>query len=197
MAVAAQSARPVAGIDYPANLGEFFDWFQADDDCWRYLVRLRWPDGFRCPACGSNDAWLTDRRLFVCTSCRHQTSVTAGTIFAGSRLPLLQWFRAAWLITSRKSGVSATDLQQELGLGSYKTAWTLQHKLRKAMVRPGRDRLSGEIKVDETFIGGPQPGRRGRSPEGKSIVAVAVEKPTGHVQYGFGRTRCCEPGSAA
>jgi transposase-like protein len=85
--------------------------------------------------------------------------------------------------------VNSTDLQQELGLGSYKTAWTLHHKLRKAMVRPGRDLLSGEIEVDETFVGGPTPGRRGRSPEGKCIVAVAVEKPTGHVQHGFGRAR--------
>lgn len=155
-------ARPVAGRDYPANLGEFFEWFQSDEDCWRYLVRLRWPEGFRCPACGGMDAWLSRRRLFVCTECRHQTSVTAGTIFEGSRLPLLQWFRAVWLVTSRKNGVSASDLQRELGLGSYKTAWTLHHKLRKAMVRPGRELLSGEIEVDETFVGGPTPGTRGR-----------------------------------
>ena len=188
MAVAAQPTRPRAGIDYPANLGEFFDWFQSDDDCWRYLVRLRWPDGFRCPACGGSDAWLTKRNLFVCSECERQTSVLVGTVFEGSRLPLLQWFRAAWLITSRKSGVSATDLQQELGLGSYKTAWTLHHKLRKAMVRPNAPKLSGEIEVDETFVGGPTPGARGRGTR-KQIVAVAVEKPTGHVQYGYGRCR--------
>ena len=181
--------RLVAGVDYPANLGEFFDWFQSEEDCWLFLVRLRWPDGFVCPACGATDAWLSKRRLFVCAECHRQTSVTVGTIFEGSRLPLLQWFRAAWLITSRKSGVSASDLQQELGLGSYKTAWTLHHKLRQAMVSPERQQLSGEIEVDETFIGAAQKGRRGRSPEGKCIVAVAVEKPTGHVQYGFGRCR--------
>ena len=177
-----------AGRDYPANLGEFFEWFQSDEDCWRYLVRLRWPDGFHCPACGGRDAWLSRRRLFVCTECRRQISVTAGTIFAGSRLPLLQWFRAVWLVTSRKNGVSASDLQRELGLGSYKTAWTLHHKLRKAMVRPGREQLSGEIEVDETFVGGPTPGTRGRGTQ-KLIVAIAVEKPTGHVQYGYGRCR--------
>jgi transposase-like protein len=182
-------ARPVAGRDYPANLGEFFDRFQTDEDCWAYLVRLRWPDGFRCPACGGRDAWLTKRSLFVCVECERQTSVLVGTVFEGSRLPLLQWFRAAWLITSRKSGVSASTIQEELGIGSYKTAWTLQHKLRKAMVRPERGLLSGEIEVDETYIGGPTPGRRGRSPDGKSIVAIAVEKPTGHIQYGYGRCR--------
>jgi transposase-like protein len=191
MAAAARPVqpRPVAGRDYPGTIGEFFDRFQSDEDCWHYLDRLRWPDGFRCPACGGEDAWLTDRRLYVCTSCRRQTSVTVGTIFERTQLPLLDWFRAAWLMTSRKSGVSASTLQSELGLGSYKTAWLLQHRLRRAMVAPGRSKLSGEIEVDETFIGGPTEGRRGRSPEGKSIVAVAVEKPTGHAQYGFGRVR--------
>ncbi|HEY8645008.1 MAG TPA: IS1595 family transposase [Gaiellaceae bacterium] len=188
MVVAVRSARPCAGIDYPANLGEFFDWFQTDSDCWAYLVRLRWPDGFRCPACGGGDAWLTKRSLFVCVECQRQTSVMVGTVFEGSRLPLLQWFRAAWLITSRKSGVSASTIQEELGLGSYKTAWTLQHKLRKAMVRPERELLSGEIEVDETFVGGPTPGTRGRGTR-KQIVAVAVEKPTGHIQWGYGRCR--------
>lgn len=179
----------MAGIDYPANFSEFLDWFLTDEDCWRYLIRLRWPDGFRCPACGGSEAWLTKRHLFVCAECQRQTSVTVGTIFEGSRLPLLQWFRAAWLITSQKRGVSATTLQEELGLGSYKTAWTLHHKLRKAMVRPGRERLSGEIEVDETFVGGPRSGVRGRGAANKTIVVIAVEKPTGHVQYGFGRTR--------
>ena len=100
MAAAAQPVqpRPVAGRDYPSNLAEFFDRFQSEADCWNYLVRLRSPDGFRCPSCGGASAWLTERHLFVCAACRHQTSVTAGTVFEGSRLPLLQWFRAAWLI---------------------------------------------------------------------------------------------------
>jgi transposase-like protein len=181
--------RPVAGRDYPANLGEFFERFQTDSDCWAYLVRLRWPDGFRCPACGGRDAWLSKRNLFVCVECERQTSVLVGTVFEGSRLPLLQWFRAAWLITSRKSGVSASTIQEELGIGSYKTAWTLQHKLRKAMVRPGRGLLSGEIEVDETYIGGPRSGKRGRGAENKTIVAIAVEKPTGHIKWGYGRCR--------
>jgi len=189
VAVAAQSARPVAGTDYPANFNELLEWFQTDSDCWAYLVRLRWPDGFRCPSWGGSEAWLTKRDLFVCAECKRQTSVTVGTVFESSRVPLLQWFRAAWLITSQKRGVSASTIQAELGLGSYKTAWMLQHKLRKAIVRPGRERLSGEIEVDETFIGGPRPGKRGRGAANKQIVAIAVEKPTGHIQYGFGRTR--------
>ena len=192
MAAAAQpvQSRPVAGRDYPGDLAEFFGRFQSEADCWNYLVGLRSPDGFRCPSCGGTSAWLTERHLFVCAACRHQTSVTAGTVLReGSRLPLLQWFRAAWLITSRKSGVSASTLQVELGLGSYKTAWMLQHKLRKAMVRPNAPKLSGEIEVDETFVGGPRPGKRGRGAANKKIVVIAVEKPTGHVQYGLGRIR--------
>lgn len=81
MATAARPDRPVAGVSYPRDLGEFLDWFQTDGDCWNYLVRLHWPDGFRCPACGWDDGWLTKRLLYVCASCQHQTSVTAGTIF--------------------------------------------------------------------------------------------------------------------
>ncbi len=189
VAVAAQPDRPVAGVDYPGSFGEFIDWFRSDADCWRYLTGLRWPDGFRCPRCGNSDAWLSDRRLYICTRCQKQTSVVAGTVFERSRVPLLDWFRAVWLMTSQKNGVSAKSLQGELDLSTYKAAWTLQHKLRAAMLRPDMDKLSGEIEIDETFLGGPRPGRRGRGAAGKQIVVIAVEKPTGHVQYGFGRAR--------
>jgi hypothetical protein len=163
---------------------------RARADCWSYLVQLRWPDGFSCPACGSDDAWLTRRFLFVCSNCQRQTSVIAGTVFEGTKLPLLAWFRAAWLITSQKNGVSAKSLPRELGLGSYRTAWTLHHKLRKAMVRPDQAKLSGEIEVDETFVGGPRKGKRGRGALNKQIVIIAVEKPTGHVQQGFVAPGC-------
>ena len=177
---AARSSRsgPRAGADYPSSLSQFLDWFQSDADCAAYLARLRWPDGFSCPSCGPGDAWLTKRHLYVCAACGKQTSVTAGTIFEKTRLPLLTWFRAIWMLTSSKSGVSAKELERELGI-SYESAWLMLHKLRRAMVRPGRngDKLSGDIEVDESYLGGPAPGgKRGRGAEGKVIVAIAVER---------------------
>ena len=110
-----------------------------------------------------------------CTACGRQTSVTAGTIFQDIRTPLSVWFRAMWAVTSQKTGISALGLQRELGLGSYKTAWAWLHKLRRAMVRPGRDRLTGRVEVDEAYIGGVHPGRGGRQTETKAQVVVAVQ----------------------
>jgi transposase-like protein len=111
--------------------------------------------------------------------------VTAGTIFQDTRTPLTTWFRAMWWVTSQKTGASAKGLQQVLGFGSYETAWTWLHKLRRAMVRPGRDRLSGRIEVDETFLGGLEEGHRGRGGVKKALIAVAVEK----TAKGIGRIR--------
>jgi len=116
------------------------------------------------------------RGVFRCRVCDGETSLTAGTVFQDTRKPLRTWFLAMWFITSQKNGISALGLQRVLGLGSYETAWTWMHKLRRAMVRPGRDRLTGEIEVDETYVGGPEEGKRGREIEKKSIVVVAVEK---------------------
>ncbi len=183
MAAAPPSSGPRAGADYPSSLSQFLERFQSDADCAAYLARLRWPDGFSCPACGHGDAWLTKRLLYVCAKCGRQTSVTAGTIFEKTRLPLLTWFRAIWFVTSSKSGVSAKELERELGIG-YRAAWLLLQKLRRAMVRAGRDqdKLTGEIEVDESYLGGPVPGgKRGRGAEGKLIVAIAVER------LGFGK----------
>lgn len=114
--------------------------------------------------------------LLRCRVCHKRTSLTAGTIFHDTRKPLRTWFLAMWFITSQKNGVSALGLQRVLGLGSYETAWTWLHKLRRAMVRPGRDQLSGTIEVDETYVGGPEEGMRGRKTVNKSIVAVAAEE---------------------
>ena len=150
--------------------------FGSEQTCWDYLVKLRWPEGFVCPRCGGRTAWTTTRRLFVCATCQHQTSVTAGTIFQDRRKPLTLWFRAIWWITAQKHGASALELQRVLGLGSYVTAWTWLHKLRRAMVRPGRDRLQGRVEVDEVFVGGIEEGVRGRQTETKAVVAVACEK---------------------
>lgn len=143
----------------------------------RVLARLRWPDGFRCPRCGSERGGPTGRAgLLQCGACRRQTSVTAGTIFEGTRIPLQTWFRAMWWVTNQKHGMSALGLQRVLGRGSYQTAWAWLHKLRRAMVRPGRDRLLGRVEVDETYLGGPEGKVRGRQTEKKAVIVVAAQE---------------------
>jgi len=147
-------SHPVGGVDYPRTLEEFDEWFSSESACDAFLRRIRWPDGFECPACGSLGGWETKRGLIRCPQCERQTSSTAGTLFERTRKPLRVWFQAIWYLTHQKHGVSALGLQRVLGLGSYETAWTWLHKLRRAMVRPGRERLSGAVEVDETFLGG-------------------------------------------
>ena len=137
--------------DYPQTLMEMEERFSSEEECVKYLCALRWPEGFVCPRCASKKAWQTSRKLWVCVRCQYHASITAGTVFEGSHLPLSTWFKAMWYMTSQKNGISALGLQRVLGLGSYKTAWMLLHKLRRAMVRPGRDRLQGTVEVDETF----------------------------------------------
>jgi len=168
---------PVVGRDYPGTLRAFNAWFPDDEACLRYLAGLRWQGGFVCAVCGGDRAWrMSKGRNLRCARCRMDHSVTAGTIFADTRLPLTSWFAAAWYDTGTKHGVSALGLQRLLGLGSYETAWALLHKLRRAMVRPGRDRLAGEVDVDETAIGPSAPGTLGRGTfAGRAIVAIAVE----------------------
>lgn len=170
--------------DYPRTLMEFESRFSTEEACVDYLIRMRWPDGFVCPSCDGRKAWHTSRMLFHCATCGRQVSVTAGTIFQGTRKPLQMWFRAMWWVTSQKNGASAKGLQQNLGLGSDQTAWAWLHKLRRAMVRPGRDRLSGLVEVDETYVGGSEE-RPGRGAEDKTLVAIAVEKN----RRSLGRTR--------
>ena len=173
--------------DYPRTLMELERRFSSEEACRAYLRELRWPDGFRCPACGAGRGWPAGRGdLLECAECHRQTSATAGTIFEGTRKPLAVWFRAMWWMTNQKSGVSALGLQRTLGLGSYQTAWAWLHKMRRAMVRPGRDRLRGRVEVDETYIGGEEPGVAGRYTEKKAIVVVAIEV---HEPKGFGRVR--------
>ena len=162
--------------DYPRTVEEFERRFSAEDACRAYIEALRWPDGFRCPDCGGKSATVVRTGLYQCRGCRHQTSVTAGTIFQDTRKPLVMWFRAMWYVTSQKNGASALGLQRVLGLGSYETAWTWLHKLRRAMVRPDRDRLSGWIEVDETFIGGLAEGAvGGRQKTNKALVVIAAQ----------------------
>lgn len=161
--------------DYPRDLRAFERRFATEDACRAYLVALRWPGGFRCPRCRGVKTWPARGGLLECATCGRQASVTAGTIFQDTRTPLTLWFRAMWWVTNQKTGVSALGLQRTLGLGSYKTAWSWLHKLRRAMVRPGRDRLTGYVEVDEAYVGGVHPGRRGRQTDTKALVGVAVQ----------------------
>ena len=174
MVVSEKSDHPVGGQDYPRTLVEFDEWFASEADCKDFLRRLRWPEGFYCPGCGAAGGWETSRGLFRCSSCARQTSVTAGTLFEGTRKPLRLWFQAMWYFTNQKHGVSALGLQRILGLGSYQTAWAWLHKFRRAMVRPSRDLLSGEVEVDETFLGGRDSDIDGRETD-RSLIAIAVE----------------------
>ena len=167
--------------DYPKTLLEVEERFGTEEACLKYLFKVRWPQGFRCRRCGHQKAWSTCRHLYRCVRCDFKTSVTAGTIFQDSKKPVGLWFRAIWHVTSQKYGANALGLQRILGLGSYHTAWTWLHKLRCAMVRPGRDRLSGTAEVDETYIGGEKPGKRGRGAAGKVLVVVMVDVTEGEI----------------
>jgi len=161
--------------NYPRTLAEFERRFATESDCHAYLVQLRWPGGFTCSQCSTKVHWLTKRGLVMCGKCGHQASVTAGTIFHRSHLPLRTWFRAMWWVTNQKHGISALGIQRLLGLGSYKTAWSCLQKLRRAMVRPGRDRLTGEVEADETYVGGVETGGGRRHLGNKALVAIAAQ----------------------
>jgi transposase-like protein len=177
---------PQTGRDYPGSYAELLEWFPDEAACLDYLEWLRWPEGFRCPRCVSRVGWRLSSGRWECVVCGRQVSVTAGTILHRTRTPLRLWFAAAWEMTSQKHGVSALGIQRALGLGSYQTAWAMLHRYRTAMVRPGRERLSGLVEVDETFVGGHEEGRHGRAAETKSVVAIAVEIKQ---PRGFGRIR--------
>jgi len=161
--------------DYPQTVMEFRDRFSTEQACRDYLVRLRWPAGVCCPDCACTQVWTMASPFYRCGHCGYDFTVTAGTLFADTHKPLRMWFEAIWYITNQKYGASALGVQRVLGLGSYHTAWNWLHKLRRAMVRPGRDRLTGVVEVDETFLGAPQPGKRGRGAGGKTLVLIAAQ----------------------
>ena len=168
--------------DFPGSLREFEACFPDDEACARWLSKKRWPEGFICPACGHGKGFELGRGvlMYQCAGCRKQTSVTAGTVLHRSHLPLKVWFLAAWLVATHRNGISARQLWLQLGLGSYKTAWLLLQKLRRAMIAPDRSPLSGLVEVDETsmpFRTGDTPinPKPGRSHEGKMMIAGAVE----------------------
>jgi transposase-like protein len=164
---------------------EFEDAFPTDQACFEYLFLVKWPDGFVCPNCNSTQYWRMKDHTRRCKQCKKSTSVTTGTVFQDLRSPMRLVFQAMWYMVCEKQGVSALGIKQILGLGSYETAWSWLHKFRRAMVRPGRDCLSGIVEVDETLVGGVKPGKRGRGAEGKELVLIAVEKQ----KKGIGRIR--------
>lgn len=162
--------------DYPRTLLELEQRFSSEEACAGYLASLRWPSGWVCPRCAGAEVLTVRRNRWRCDHCRYEMSITAGTIFQDSHLPLTIWFRAMWQVTSQKNGISALGLQRVLGLGSYKTAWAMLHRLRRAMVRPDRDRLDGVVEVDETYWGGEETGVIGRLTAAKALIIVAAQE---------------------
>lgn len=151
--------------------------FSREDFCLKHLVKLRWPDGFVCPRCGHDKAGFhSKRKLLQCKGCRYQASATAGTIFHRTKIPLRKWFWFIFLISSQKTGVSIQGLQRLLGIKSYRTAWTMAHKVRKAMAdRDASYQLANLVEMDDSYFGPSGRGKRGRGSKGKVPVVVAVE----------------------
>lgn len=173
---------------YPKDFQEFLAQYKSEDDCWDYIFQMRWPDGYICSKCKSNKYWLTQEKIIHCSSCGYETAVTRGTIFHKTRKPLLLWFHIMWWVVAQRTGASANNLKDFMGFGSYETAWVWLQKLRRAMVRTQRDKLRGEVEVDETFIGGREigGGKQGRGAETKVLVVVATEckgKQIGRVRF--------------
>jgi len=162
-------------METPKNQIEFENMFATEEQCLQYIKELRFGAGYTCRKCNHNEYWNNNRGILICKRCRDELSVTAGTIFHRSKLPLVVIFRTLWWMVAQKNGVSAIGLQRVMGIGSYRTAWTWLHKFRRLMVFPGRDKLNGKVEVDETLVGGKKSGKRGRGAEGKSLVIIAIE----------------------
>jgi transposase-like protein len=182
---------------YPKDFQEFLEQFKDEESCRNYLFEMRWPNGFICPKCNDNSKyWLTAEKVIHCGICGHQASLTAGTIFHGTRKSLLLWFHIIWWVVAQKTGISASNMMDFMGFNSYDTVWTWLQKIRRAMIRPGRDKLSGIVEVDETYIGGMEigSGKQGRGAETKTLVVVATEcigKKIGRVRF-----RCIDAATA-
>ena len=168
-------------LPFPKSLPEFQRLFPDDGACAAWLEKARWPDGFACPHCGvvgDPFRFATRPGILMCRSCRRQTGLMVGTAMERSHMPLSVWFWAAYLVASQTTGMSAVQLQRQLGLSRYETAFGLLHKLRAAMVRPDQDRIGGQsgqhVEVDETWIGGRTRGE-GRGKHHKTLVVAAVE----------------------
>lgn len=166
-------------MEFPSTLLDFQAAFPNEASCWVVLRRLRWPHGFRCPRCEGRSSYpLRKRGLEQCASCRYQASLTAGTIFHKTRVPLRIWFLAIFFVGHPKQGISALQLQRDAALGSYRTAWTLLHKLRSALGSDPARLLCGRVEADEAYVGAPhETGRRGGRAFGrKTLVGAVVER---------------------
>ena len=161
--------------DFPKSEIEFSKRFASETACYEYLFRTKWPNGFICPKCEHQSYWISSKYIYICTRCESHFSLTAGTIMHDTKKPITFWFKAMWWFTTRKSGVNAINLQDLLGF-SYVTAWSWLQKLRRCTIRKDREKLSGKVEVDEFYIGGQKPGKRGRGSAGKRIVVAAVER---------------------
>jgi transposase-like protein len=161
--------------DFPKNEVEFGKRFATESACFEYLFKIKWPDGFICSKCAHRFYWISCKHIYICTRCESHFSLTADTIMHDTKKPITYWFRAMWWFTTRKSGVNAINLQDLLGC-SYVTAWSWLQKLRRCTIRKDREKLAGKVEVDEFFIGGQKPGKRGRGSDGKSIIVAAVER---------------------
>ena len=178
--------------DYPETVREFRAMFTDDTACRAYLEQVRWPKGACCPRCPEAKVWTLQPPFYRCANCGYDFTVTVGTLFADTRLPLSLWFEAMWYVVNQKNGASALGVQRVLGV-SYLTAWRWLHKLRRAMVRPGRDRLAGTMEVDEVYVGGERPGKRGRGAAGKALVLVVAQADGAHI----GRIRLARVANAS
>ena len=165
----------MSALPLPTTLPEFDRLFPDEASCIEYLFRVRWPDGFVCPRCGSTKARILPSRLLIRCSNKHDISVTAGTTFHRTKQSLRDWFLAIFLVATLKPSISAVQLQDQLGLSRNETAFNMLHKIRSALVDMDREPLKGEVEIDEAFIGGKEEGRRGRGAERKALVIVAVE----------------------
>ena len=174
--------------NFPITVIEFDEYYSTEDACRDYLFKVRWPDSFKCPACGWPKEWTNKRLYMECSDCGYQASLTAGTVLPVSRKALRLWFKAMWWVCTQKTGGSAKGLQRQLGLGSYQTARAWLQKLIRAMIRPNREPLEGPVEVDDAFIRGTEEGVKGRETINKAKIVVAVEV-TGGTRRETGRVR--------
>lgn len=169
-----------ASLPFPRSLPEFQRLFPDDAACAEYLEKIRWEHGFTCPHCREQaEPFRFSSRPHVlrCRKCRSDISLTAGTVMARTRTPLVTWFWAAYLIANHTTGMSAVQFQRQLGLNNYETAFQILHKLRAGMVRPDRDQIGGvgsHVEVDETWVGGATRGQ-GKGTHDQTLVIAAVE----------------------
>lgn len=161
----------------PETMIDFMEMYQTEEDCRKALYEHRWPDGFRCPRCGHDHAYAHKKRpLYECRACGHQASLTAGTIFEGTRTDLKKWLLAIYLLASAKKPVSSAELGRQLGIATQ-TAWTMRRKIMHAMKRRQGDlMLAGVVEMDESYVGGANKGIRGRGATGKTPVAVMASQ---------------------